>query len=88
MDKLKPKDPNSFYAYHFLQRLLREVRILLAHKDLQDMHALADQADQLMALHQPRAYDAVATVQLVDTASKKSVTNYKQTPSPLQKERL
>jgi hypothetical protein len=27
MDKLKPKDPNSFYAYHFLQRMPREVRI-------------------------------------------------------------
>jgi hypothetical protein len=30
MDKLKPKDPNSFYAYHFLQRMLREVCIMLA----------------------------------------------------------
>jgi hypothetical protein len=40
MDKLKPKDPNSFYAYHFLQRMPREMCILLAHDDLQDMRAL------------------------------------------------
>jgi hypothetical protein len=62
MDKLKPKDPNSFYAYHFLQRMPREVRILLAHDDLQDMRALAEKADQLMALHQPQSHDAVAAV--------------------------
>jgi hypothetical protein len=57
MDKLKPKDPNSFYAYHFLQRMPREVCILLAHNDLQDMIALAEKADQLMALHQPQSHD-------------------------------
>jgi hypothetical protein len=63
MDKLKPKDANSFYAYHFLQRMPREVRLLLAKKDLSDMRALAAEADDLMALHQPQAHDAVAAVQ-------------------------
>jgi hypothetical protein len=66
MDKLKPKGPNSFYAYHFLQRMPCEVRILLAHDDLQDMRALAEKADQLMALHQPQSHDAVAAVQLME----------------------
>jgi hypothetical protein len=63
MDKLKPKDANSFYAYHFLQRMRREVRLLLAKKDLSDMRALAVEADDLMALHQPQAHDTVAAVQ-------------------------
>jgi hypothetical protein len=66
MDKLKPKDPNSFYAYHFLQRMPHEVRILLAHDDLQDMRALAEKADQLMALHQPQSHDAIAAVQATE----------------------
>jgi hypothetical protein len=66
MDKFKPRDPNSFYAYHFLQRMPREVRIMLAHDDLQDMRALAEKADQLMALHQPQSHDAVAAVQATE----------------------
>jgi hypothetical protein len=66
MDKLKLKDPNSFYAYHFLQRMPREVCILLAHNDLQDMIALVEKADQLMALHQPQSHDAVAAVQAAE----------------------
>jgi hypothetical protein len=66
MDKFKPRDPNSFYAYHFLQRMPREVRIMLAHDDLQDMRALAEKADQLMALHQPQSHDAVAAVQAAE----------------------
>jgi hypothetical protein len=56
MDKLKPKDPNRFYAYYFLQRMPRVVRILLAHDDLQDMRALAEKADLLMALYQLQAH--------------------------------
>jgi hypothetical protein len=60
MEKFKPRDPNSFYAYHFLQRMPREVRISL------DMRALAEKADQLMALHQPQSHDAVAAVQAME----------------------
>jgi hypothetical protein len=70
MDKLKPKDPNSFYAFHFLQRMPREMCILLAHDDLQDMRALAEKADQLMALHQPQSHDAVAAVQATEPHGK------------------
>jgi hypothetical protein len=69
MDKLKPKDPNSFYAYHFLQWMPREVRLLLARKDLSDMRALAAEADDLMALHQPQARDAVAAIQPAEQAA-------------------
>jgi hypothetical protein len=66
MDKLKPKDPNSFYTYHILQRMPREVRILLAHDDLQDMRALVEKADQLMALHQPQSHNAVTAMQTAE----------------------
>jgi hypothetical protein len=60
MEKFKPKDMQSFYAYHFLQRLPREIRVLLAQDDLSNMAALAEKADQLVALHQPQHHDAVA----------------------------
>jgi hypothetical protein len=62
MDKHKPKNMNSFYAYHFLQRLPREIRVLLARDDLDDMAALAEKADSLMAMHQPQLHDTVAAV--------------------------
>jgi hypothetical protein len=41
MDKFKPKDMHSFYAYHFLQRLPRELRVLLAREDSSNMCLLA-----------------------------------------------
>jgi hypothetical protein len=62
MEKFKPKDMQSFYAYHFLQRLPREIRVLLAQDDLSNMAALAEKADQLVALHQPQHHDSVAAV--------------------------
>jgi hypothetical protein len=62
MERFKPKDMQSFYAYHFLQRLPREIRVLLAQDDLSNMAALAEKADQLIALHQPQHHDTVAAV--------------------------
>jgi hypothetical protein len=54
MEKFRPADDHHFFAYHFLQRMLREVRILLARDDCKDMHALAEKADSLMAVHLPQ----------------------------------
>jgi hypothetical protein len=39
---------------HFLQRLPREIRVLLAHEEKSDMPKLAEKADPLLALHQPQ----------------------------------
>jgi hypothetical protein len=63
MDKLKPKDMHSFYAYHFLQRMPPEVRVLLAREDSSNMRMLAKKADNLMSLHLPQQHDVVAAVQ-------------------------
>jgi hypothetical protein len=63
MDKFKPKDMHSFYAYHFLERMLREVRVLLAGEDSSNMRLLAEKADELMSLHLPQQHDVVAAVQ-------------------------
>jgi hypothetical protein len=50
MEKFRPAEDHHFFAYHFLQRMPREVRILLARDDCKDMRALAEKADSLMAL--------------------------------------
>ena len=63
MVKLKPASDKSFMAYHFLQRLPREVRILLAEEDTADMRALAEKADKLAAHHSPQISDSIAAVQ-------------------------
>jgi hypothetical protein len=64
MEKFKPQDMQSFYAYHYLQRLLREIRVLLAQDDLSNMTVLAEKADQLVALHQLQHHNTVAVVTL------------------------
>jgi hypothetical protein len=63
MDKFKPQDMHSFYAYHFLQRMLHEVRVLLARENASNMWLLAEKADKLMSLHLPQQHDVVAAVQ-------------------------
>jgi hypothetical protein len=60
MEKFRPAEDHHFFAYHFLQRMPREVRILLARDDCKDMRALAEKADGLMALHLPQAGEFVA----------------------------
>jgi hypothetical protein len=52
---LTPRD-DQFFAWAFLQRLLREARFLLAHDDHSDMRKLAEKADGLLALHQPQGH--------------------------------
>jgi hypothetical protein len=63
MDRYKPKDMHSFYTYHFLQHLPREVRILMAKEDASGMRLWAKKADELMALHLPQEHDVAAVEQ-------------------------
>jgi hypothetical protein len=60
MQKLRPPKDEHFFFYHFLQRLPKEVRILLAHDDFADLRKLAEKADSLMAIHQPHVPDVTA----------------------------
>jgi hypothetical protein len=56
----------AVFAYLFLQRLPREIRVLLSEDDPADMRAIADKADRLIAMHVPQGHDACATVSLED----------------------
>jgi hypothetical protein len=60
MQKLRPPKDDQFFAWAFLQRLPREVRVLLAHEDHSDMRKLAEKADGLLALHQPQIHELTA----------------------------
>ncbi len=48
------------------RRLPREICVLLSEDDPAEMRAIADKADQLIAMHVPQGYDACATVSAVD----------------------
>jgi hypothetical protein len=52
--KFQPTEDNHFFAYHFLQRLPREARVLLSQEECRDMQALSEKADGLRALHLPQ----------------------------------
>jgi hypothetical protein len=56
----------AVFAYLFLQRLPREIRILLSEDDPADMWAIADKADRLIAMHVPQGHDTCATVSAAD----------------------
>jgi hypothetical protein len=60
MAKFRPAEDHHFFAYHFLQRLPREVRLLLSQEECRDMQSLAEKADGLMALHVPQHHDVAA----------------------------
>jgi hypothetical protein len=55
-----PKEDHHFFVYHFLQRMPREVRVLLARDCSKDIRALAEKADELMSLHLPQECDVTA----------------------------
>jgi hypothetical protein len=55
---------SPFFLYFFLQRLPREIRVLLAEEDPKDVRQIAEKADCLVALHVPQHHDAVAAVPL------------------------
>jgi hypothetical protein len=64
MARFRPKEDHHFFAYYFLQRLLSEIRVLLAHDCCKDLQAVAEKADALMALHLLQSHD-ITTVALV-----------------------
>jgi hypothetical protein len=52
----------AVFAFLFLQRLPREIRVLLSEDDPADMRAIADKADRLIAMHVPQSHEACAAV--------------------------
>jgi hypothetical protein len=62
MERLKPADDKQYFPYMFLQRLPREVRVLLSKEPVDNMCALAEKADAFMALHQPQSHNIPAQV--------------------------
>jgi hypothetical protein len=68
MQKLRPPQDKAFFAWAFIQRLPREVRVLLAQDDTLDMRKLAEKADALVALHQSQHHDVTAIAAVGPTA--------------------
>jgi hypothetical protein len=66
MSKFRPADDKHFFAYHFLQRLPREVRVLLSREPVDNMQSLAEKADGFMALHKPQQHDVAAVAAAED----------------------
>jgi hypothetical protein len=56
----------AVFAYLFLQRLPREIRILLSEDDPADMRAIANKADRLIAMHVPQGHNTCAMVSAAD----------------------
>ncbi len=56
----------AVFAYLFLQRLPREIRVLLSEDDPADMRAIADKADRLIAMHVLQGHDACSAVSAAD----------------------
>ena len=54
---------NIFFAGLFLQRLPREIRVLLTHEDHSDLRHLAAHADRLVAFSGPQQCEMVASTQ-------------------------
>jgi hypothetical protein len=53
MQKLRPPRDEHFFIYNFLQRLPKEVRILLAHNNFSNTRKLAEKADGLLRWTSP-----------------------------------
>jgi hypothetical protein len=51
------EEASPFFCYLFLQRLPREIRVLLADEDAANMRAVAEKADRLMVLHKPQSHE-------------------------------
>jgi hypothetical protein len=63
----------AVFAFLFLQRLPREIRVLLSEDDPADMRAIAEKADRLIAIHVPQSHDSCAAVAAVDVADDSDV---------------
>jgi hypothetical protein len=64
MLELCPQNQHTspFFFYFFLQRLPREIRVLLSEESPADIRKVAEKADRLMVLHCPQHHDAVAAI--------------------------
>jgi hypothetical protein len=62
MEKLKPVDPDQYFAYMFLHRLPHEGRVLLFKVPVDNMRALAEKADAFMELHRPQSHNMAVPV--------------------------
>jgi hypothetical protein len=60
MLELCPRGEEGSTFFFFLQRLPREIRVLLADENPADLHAVADKADKLVALHSLQSHEMVA----------------------------
>jgi hypothetical protein len=69
MAKYRPKEDHHFFSYFFLQRLPREIRVLLARDCSKDIQALAEKVDELMALHILQQHDITAIAPVADEAA-------------------
>jgi hypothetical protein len=56
------EERSKFFAFHFLQRLPQELRIMLGDDDHQEIQQLAVKADRLWAIHGHRLHGHVAAV--------------------------
>ncbi len=63
----------TVFAFLFLQRLPREIRVLLSEDDPADMRAIAEKADRLIAMHVPQSHNSCAAVPAEDPADDSDV---------------
>jgi hypothetical protein len=63
----------AVFAFLYLQRLPREIRVLLSEDDPANMRAIAEKADRLIAMHVPQSHDACAAVTAEDSCAKAGV---------------
>ena len=57
------QDTSLFFQYLYLQRLPRELRIMLAEDNHTDLRKIAEKADTLWAIHAKQSHDVVAAVE-------------------------
>jgi hypothetical protein len=57
----------AVFAFLYLQRLPREIRVLLSEDDPANMRAIAEKVDRLIAMHMPQSLDTCAAVTAEDS---------------------
>jgi hypothetical protein len=60
-----------FFCYLFLQRLPREICVLLAEEDATNMRAIPEKADRNLAIHAPQAHDTMVAALPAGSESEK-----------------
>jgi hypothetical protein len=64
-----------FFRFAFLQRLPREIRVLLAEEDAVELQATAEKTDLFLAIHSPQAHNTMlAALPASSEAEKEAVT--------------